>query len=605
MSRELKIASGLSLPRTAVTSTIVVYGGKGMGKTNLGGVLVEEFTKMGDRWCVLDPMGVWWGLRHSLDGKGPGIECVILGGAHGDIPIEPTGGAIVADLVIDENANTIIDFSRKANGQMWTVGEKIKFVTDYTLRLFQRQGELIDGKRREPLMQILDESARYIPQVIPSGAIDLAKCVGAWEQVCEEGRNIGLGVTFLTQRSARMNKSVSELADVMFAFRTIGPNSLRAVMDWLGEHVEKSHVKDLAEKVRSLDIGQALVVSPGWLKIEKIASIRMRETFDSSATPKPGQRQQRVTGKASKPDLTKYQARMAATIEKTKADDPKLLHKEIQRLNQELKKKGDPVKSGYVEVDIMREVKHAVMARDREWSLEMKKGNTEIQRLAGVIKKVKQALGDTAAPDALYATMQMPGTSVLTQSNVKSVIEHAARAIEATTRPVAVPSVPVESGEITGPEQKILNSIAWCESIGIKAPAQELVCFLSGYQHVRSTGYTNPRGYLNTKGLIKYSRDAILFTERGRELAEAPSRPLTTEELHKTIMEKLDGPEKKLLQPLLDAYPESMRQEDLCREAGYQHVRSTGYTNPRGRLNTWGLIAYDKESIRATDILFI
>jgi hypothetical protein len=56
-------------------------------------------------------------MRHSADGKGPGIECVILGGTHGDIPIEPTGGATVADLVIDESANTIIDFSRKPNGQ--------------------------------------------------------------------------------------------------------------------------------------------------------------------------------------------------------------------------------------------------------------------------------------------------------------------------------------------------------------------------------------------------------------------------------------------------------------------------------------------------------
>ena len=96
----LKISNNLSLPRSAVTSTIIVYGGKGMGKTNLGSVLVEEFTKTGDRWSVLDPMGVWWGLRHSSDGKGPGIECVILGGAHGDIPIEPTGGAIVANLVV-------------------------------------------------------------------------------------------------------------------------------------------------------------------------------------------------------------------------------------------------------------------------------------------------------------------------------------------------------------------------------------------------------------------------------------------------------------------------------------------------------------------------
>src|SRR4051812_19311788 len=133
---KLRLAPDLLMPDEAVTSTFVVYGGKGMGKTNFGSVFVEELTKSRLRWAVLDPMGVWWGLRHSKDGKGPGIECVILGGAHGDIPIEPTGGAIVADLVVDENANVIIDFSRKQNGQMWTLGEKVRFVTEYTLRLF-------------------------------------------------------------------------------------------------------------------------------------------------------------------------------------------------------------------------------------------------------------------------------------------------------------------------------------------------------------------------------------------------------------------------------------------------------------------------------------
>jgi DNA helicase HerA-like ATPase len=142
--------------------------------------------------------------------------------------------------------------------------------------------------------------------------------------VCEEGRNIGLGVTFLTQRSARMNKSVSELADVMLAFRTIGPNSLAAIMDWLGEHVEKRGPRS-RRKVRELNIGQALVVSPGLAPLEKVVQIRERETFDSSATPKPGQRAKRVTAPRRSRTSRSTRAKMAATIEKAKADDPKAL----------------------------------------------------------------------------------------------------------------------------------------------------------------------------------------------------------------------------------------------------------------------------------------
>jgi hypothetical protein len=155
----LRVSDDLYLPLDTVTSTIVVYGSKGMGKTVFGAVLAEELTRARLRWAWLDPLGVGWGLRHSADGAGPGVECLILGGVHGDIPIFPDGGSAVADVVVDEDVNVLIDFSRKPAGEMWGVGEKIRFVTAYARRLFQRQGDIVQGKRREPLFQILDEAA--------------------------------------------------------------------------------------------------------------------------------------------------------------------------------------------------------------------------------------------------------------------------------------------------------------------------------------------------------------------------------------------------------------------------------------------------------------
>lgn len=339
MTKTLRISPDLSLPADTVTSTLIVYGGKGMGKSVFGSVLGEELAAARLRWSFLDPLGVNWGIRHAADGVGPGVECLILGGVHGDIPIYPDGGAAVADVVVEESCNVLVDFSRSKNGEAWGVGEKIRFATAYARRLFQRQGSLIDGRKREPLMQILDEGARFIPQIIPAGNPDLAMCVSAWQQFAEEGRNVGLGLCVLTQRSARMNKDIAELADAMIAFRTIGPNSVGAVLDWLGEHVERSRIKDLSEQVRKLPRGSALVVSPGWLEIEKVVAMRMRRTFDSSATPKPGERVRTARGEGAKPDLAKIQARMAETIERAKADDPKELRRRIAELEKELRAK--------------------------------------------------------------------------------------------------------------------------------------------------------------------------------------------------------------------------------------------------------------------------
>lgn len=333
MTRQLKISATLELPVDTVTSTILIYGGKGMGKSNVGSVVLEEMSRLGLRWSALDPMGVLWGLRYSIDGKGPGVECLILGGAHGDIPIEPTGGGIVAELVANESVNVIIDFSRKPNGEMWGVGERIRFVTEYGSRLYQLQGSLIDGKRREPLFQMIDEAARFMPQTIRSGEMEVAKCMSVWATIVEEGRNVGLGVGLLTQRSARLNKDVAELADVMMAFRTVGPNSIGAVMDWLGEHVAKDKIKDYTEKLRALPRGTALVISPGWLNYEGIVAMRARETFDSSATPKAGEKARKVSGRGAAPDLSKYSERMKETIERAKDEDPKALKTKIAQMN--------------------------------------------------------------------------------------------------------------------------------------------------------------------------------------------------------------------------------------------------------------------------------
>lgn len=310
----------LELPRkSAVTSTFVVYGGKGMGKTNALAVFAEEIEAAGQRFSVIDPVGVSWGLQHGAKRGTNGLTCIILGGQHGDIPITPQAGKIVADFVADESVNTVIDISRDAAGKMWSQGERIRFVADYCEQLYQRQGE-----KRIPLMQIIDEAGRFCPQVIPKGAIDIARCVGAIEQLVEWGRNVGVGVCLVTQRSARMNKSVSELADCMIAFRTVGPHSLEAIMDWLGEHIARDRHKEIAEQLRALPIGSALLVSPGWLQLEDIVRVRLRNTFDSSKTPEPGKKLV-APGKATKPDLAMYRVRMATTIEQAEAADPRKL----------------------------------------------------------------------------------------------------------------------------------------------------------------------------------------------------------------------------------------------------------------------------------------
>ena len=68
---DLHFAADFSIPAEAVTQTFAILAKRGVGKTYTASVLVEELLKAGLHAVVVDPIGVWWGLRASADGKRP------------------------------------------------------------------------------------------------------------------------------------------------------------------------------------------------------------------------------------------------------------------------------------------------------------------------------------------------------------------------------------------------------------------------------------------------------------------------------------------------------------------------------------------------------
>jgi uncharacterized protein len=581
--KKLHISPDLLLTPDVQTSTVVIYGGKGMGKTNLGAVLVEELSKAELRWSVLDPLGVWWGLRHSSDGKGPGIECLVLGGPHGDIPIEPTGGAVVADLVVDETVNVLIDFSRKASGEMWSKGEKIRFVTDYAKRLFQRQGELVGGHRREPIFQLLDEAARYIPQVIPSGAKDIAECVGAWEDLVEEGRNVGIGVGLITQRSARMNKSVSEVADAIFSFRIVGPNSLAAIMDWLGEHVPKEQIKSMIETVRSLDRGRCLVVSPGWLKFEGVVGIRLRETFDSSATPKAGERAKRVTGNAAKPDLAQYAERMKATIERVKENDPRELKAQLARLKTELAKaqtakpaaaaKAPKIDQADLRAQLDRAIARAMKERDQMWQRAVLHYRHDLDKAIGESLKLLNGTINTVGfvhPENLNVDVKIERPLAKDSTPAVSSPDAVSGTRGRLSREAIGPAVGVERSEpvdIGKPmqqgEKRILVAIAQSDG----GADRSALALMTGYKRStrdRYLQYLQARGYVAPNG-----NGRLLPTQGGMNALGSDFEPLPVgDELREHWLKRLPKGEADILRVVCTAYPDPVAKDDISEKVG-------------------------------------
>lgn len=330
MRKLLRVAEGLPLPLDTITETIGVLAKKGAGKTHTAVVLGEELLGNGLQTAIIDPVGVWYGLRSSKDGKQNGLSIVIMGGEHGDVPLEHTAGAFVARLVVEELISVLLDLSLMKKGQQRT------FVADFLEELYRLKAK---SKYRTPLHVILDEADAFAPQKVYHGT---ERCLGAVDDIVRRGRARGLGTSLITQRAAVINKDVLSQSEILVVLRTTAPQDRKAVEAWTDVHGEEEQTREMMASLPKLKKGQAWIWWPH-NDYFKLVQVRDRKTFDSSRTPKVGEKV-RKPKKLAPVDLKRIQIQMQETVERVKQDDPKELKKEILRLTTELRAKGPDLK---------------------------------------------------------------------------------------------------------------------------------------------------------------------------------------------------------------------------------------------------------------------
>jgi hypothetical protein len=318
----LDVFAGLELPEEYVTQPGAVLGRRGSGKTYCALRMVEGLVAAGLPTVVMDPLGVCWGLRSSADGKGPGLPVTILGGDHGDLPLEPTAGRVVAQFVVDHPGAYVLDM-----GHFTSNAQQDGFARDFMVALFRAK-----GREKSPLHLVIDEADSFAPQRYPKGQEAM---VGAAEALVRRGRSRGLGVTLISQRPAVLNKNVLTQIEVLIALQVTSPQDREALDEWAKGWSTKEQREAFLAALARLKVGEAWLWSPQWLEVFRQVQVTTRATFDSSATPKAGE--QRAEPRAfADVDLDALKAEMADTIERAERDDPKRLHAEIRDLRREV-----------------------------------------------------------------------------------------------------------------------------------------------------------------------------------------------------------------------------------------------------------------------------
>lgn len=587
MARTLRLAKNLTIPLEAVTETFAFLAKRGAGKSYTAGVMVEQMLAKRLHVVVLDPMGTWFGLRTAADGKGDGYQIPILGGDHGDIPLEAHAGAYVADLVVNDKISMVIDVSD------FSKTKRKQFVADFAERLYR--------KNREPLHLVLEEADMFAPQKPREGE---HRMLGAIEDLVRRGRSRGIGVSLISQRSAVLNKDVLTQTECLVAMRTTGPHDRKAIGDWIDVQGDRNAKKEVLDSLPGLKVGTAWFWSPGWLEQLVKVKINKKKTLDTGATPKVGGKR-RALKTVADVDLTVLAKRMVSTIAKAEAENPAHLRATISVLKKQVAKfEKQPARTVEIQApDIGAHIDAAVAECNKGW---LKVRDESRIRIADELVHIATKATDEILKfaDAMRGDAKMyPDPEPIKTPPKPPAIKSNVVDLRTPLKPPADNKAP-DGAIVNSSEQRILDSIAWLNAIGVDEPNQTAVSFLAGFKSADSGGYKNPRARLNVRQLVEYRGRQIVMTDDGRAIAHAPKVAPNAAGLHHAVFAKIAGPEKKLLRLLLDAHPEPIGNEELAAAAGYDPT-SGGFKNPRSRLRTFGLVNYPTSGeTRANDFLF-
>ena len=577
--RKLKISRDLELPNAFATSTQVILAQKGKGKTHTAVVEAEELLEIGQQIVVLDPTDAWWGLRSLKDGKAAGYPIAVFGGDHGDVDLEPGGGALLATAIVNEGFSAIICTANLSKGK------ELTFVADFMETLYRLN--------RVAMHLFVDEADIFAPQKPFGGE---ARTCGAADDIVRRGRKKGIGCTLITQRSSVLNKNVLSQADMLVALGCSHPRDLDAIGEWVKVHADPKLAAQMMESLPSLPRGDAWVWSPA-ADIFKRVTIRDRRTFDSGATPKVGevQREAKVLAPV---DIKRLGATIASQVERAKENDPSALKAKVRDLERELTKVKQVVgaeitiaktkaqkPAKIIQLDPKKA--DALVARIQDAQRQLEAGSDRLLKRAEGIRveldrTIMALIAKTTPPIAFETLPPKGGPSIITTRPI------AAPPRRATSKPPAdATDGPLPPGEV-----KVLAAI-----IQLGSCRREQLTVLTGYTRSSRNTYLQR---LKARGLIDNVGEDFKPTDAGVDALPDVGPLPTGMALREHWLVRLPPGEAKVLGVLI-ANRGGVDRETLTESTGYTRSSRNTYLQ---RLSAKELVISSGSIVKPSPSLF-
>lgn len=548
----------MKLPQGAINQHVAIVGKTGSGKTFAAKGIVEDLLAAGERCCIIDPTGAWWGLRASADGKKDGYPVVVFGGEHADVQITEGAGASLGQLIAKQPFSCVIDLSG------FGVGEARRFMTAFLGELYQHV--------KSPLHLVVDEADEFAPQRIPPDGTTLFNRI---DRIVRRGRSRGFRVMMISQRPAVLNKDVLSQVATLIAMKLTAPQDRLALGAWIEGQADKREGKALLDGLPNLKIGEGWVWWPEGELLEK-TKFRAIRTFDSSRTPGPGERAATPQHMAAI-DLAGIRASLATAEEDRKANDPAELKKQIAELQRQLRQSGKPaVDQTAIDQAYQKGAASEKARADRAISViggHITQAIRAQQHIANAEREVIDWLQQAPKDLPIYGARNLPSPASL--------------------RPK--PSTGAGDTKLGSPERKILIALAQHGESD-----KNRLAILTGYS-ANGGAFNNPLGKLRTAGYIEKGWPARITDDGMKALGDFDPLP-TGQALIDHWLGSLGTPEQKILRPLIEAWPSGMDKESLAAAAGYE-PGGGAFNNPIGRLRTLGLVARGWPAKASSDLM--
>jgi hypothetical protein len=563
------------IPARALDHHIAVLGKTGSGKTYAAKGVVEGILSAGGRACIVDPTGVWWGLRSDARGKAGGFPVAVFGGGHADLPLGSTHGEALAEIVGTSSTPAILDTS------LMRVGERTRFFTDFADGLVR--------KNKGPLHLVIDEAHLFAPQGKVADPLS-GQMLHAANNLVSLGRSRGLRIILISQRPAKIHKDSLTQVETLVAMRLIAPQDRRAVEEWIADNADQAKGREIIASLATLKTGQGWVWAPELGVLDRVAFPKI-STFDTSRAPDGEAGRAPVLAPI---DIKAVHARLDTIATEARANDPRVLKAEIARLTREL-------------ADARR-----APAADPKAAEEAEARGYTRGKIDGYSAGVADATDDLAA---IRVAVSAALNTALGEIKAKTA-DHRARAsalirnAPAAALPRPAPSVPprtpfrakaaTPSDPTLGAERKPLSVLASVYPAGM-TEAQWAV----GSRIKRTGGtWSTYKSRLRAAGRIEERGDLWYATEQGRaDLGENfVQMPLPGPELVAYWAERVSGA-APMLRHLAKVYPRWLTRDALAADLGIE-VSGGTFSTYLSRLRSPGLIEEGPDkTVRASESL--